>query len=321
MRKHGLPTTDKPHDKYFKAVFSIRELAVELLELVLPPKLLELLDVQSLTLALGSFVDEQLKESFSDLVYLARLKNDQTVCISFLFEHKSYPPAQPVQLQLLRYLVNSWETDLRQNRGLTPVIPIVIYQGKASWEKETFAMQFEQLPEAYLPYLPEFDFLFLSLREISDEVLFSLNLGLLQNVLLTMKHAREDEYLRHHFAQIVIFAEPIEQNELVRFIFEMTLLYLQSVSTIPKNEFKAMVTEQLPPDLKKQALTTFEQFLLEGEERGIAKGIEQGIEQGQRNMVLAVLQKHPDWADQQVADLLDVTTDFVKQIRAELEKI
>ena len=97
MKAHGLPSRDRPHDKYFKAVFSIRELALELLEFALPANLLEVIDKESLGLASDSYVDEHLNETFSDLVYHARFQTEEPMKISFLFEHKSYPPSQPVQ--------------------------------------------------------------------------------------------------------------------------------------------------------------------------------------------------------------------------------
>ena len=57
-----------------------------------------------------------------------------------------------------------------------------------------------------------------------------MNLGLLRNVLLALKHAREDDYFKQNFRQVVIFAKPLEGNDIVCFLLEATLMYLQSVT-------------------------------------------------------------------------------------------
>ena len=72
-----------------------------------------------------------------------------------------------------------------------------------------------------------------------------------------------------------------------------------------------MITEQLSPELKKEALTVFEQIMQEGEERGIAKG----IEQGKKEIIKGILHKHPDWSDNQIAELLEVSEQLVKEVR------
>lgn len=79
----------KPHDKYFKYLLSAVEVADELLRYCLPASLLSQMRMETLTPAQGSFVDESLKEHFTDVVYLAHSTDEKNFKIAFLFEHKS----------------------------------------------------------------------------------------------------------------------------------------------------------------------------------------------------------------------------------------
>lgn len=326
MRKHGLPSTDRPHDKYFKATFSIREIALEMLQLALPVNVWNSIVPQTLTLAPDSFVDEHLREVFSDLIYVAQTRQNNPVRVCFLFEHKSRKPTNPIHIQLLNYLLRIWEEDIRQQRGLTLTIPVVVYNGKQPWAKESLQEHFPGLPPEFLPYLPDFEHQFVGLQDIPDTLLFSMQLGLLRNVLLALKHAWDDDFFRQHFVQVVTFAKPVQEHEIVRFLFEATLMYLQSVSSITKNEYRAMTIEQLPKELKQEALSLYEQIKLEGLEeglkqgleQGLEQGIEQGLEQGLEHAVIAVLRKFPQWTDEQVAELLNIQISLVRLIREEI---
>ena len=64
------------------------------------------LDYRSFKRASESFVNEQLQEYFSDIIYTCRWKGGkEALQLSFILEHKSYVPGN-ILLQLLRYLSN-----------------------------------------------------------------------------------------------------------------------------------------------------------------------------------------------------------------------
>jgi len=56
-----------PHDALFKKTFSVPEHAAAQLRAILPPALVALTDFSTLTLCAGSYVDEALAGSESDL--------------------------------------------------------------------------------------------------------------------------------------------------------------------------------------------------------------------------------------------------------------
>ncbi len=62
-----------PHDAFFKEVFSQAKAAEAEIEAMLPPDLAAELDFSTAELIPGSFVDEQLSERHSDLLWSVRL--------------------------------------------------------------------------------------------------------------------------------------------------------------------------------------------------------------------------------------------------------
>ena len=96
-----------PHDKFFKDVLSNKETAVDFLANFLPADVLQLLNLGTAEIRKDSFVDEELKEFFSDLLYEVKLAG-RTGYIYILFEHKSFPD-RFTSFQILKYMVRIWE--------------------------------------------------------------------------------------------------------------------------------------------------------------------------------------------------------------------
>ncbi|MBK8802718.1 MAG: Rpn family recombination-promoting nuclease/putative transposase [Fibrobacteres bacterium] len=131
----------RPHDAFFKSIFSDVGHAKDLLRGILPPAVLESLDLDHLEPVPANFVSESLDESFSDLLFTCPLQGNQAV-VAILLEHKTWQPKH-VHLQILRYMVSIWEADQAENRALRPVIPILVHQGPSL---ETCAFHANFLP-------------------------------------------------------------------------------------------------------------------------------------------------------------------------------
>jgi hypothetical protein len=163
----------KPHDRLFKEAFGeIPRARAELLA-VLPPGLRAELDLDRLALVEGSFVDENLRESASDLLFTARLAGGESL-VYLLFEHKS--TVDPlVSFQLLRYMVKIWE----EYRGkhpratvLPPIVPVVVHHSETGWTRATsfqavFGPRVRDIPELRR-LLPDFEFLLDDVSRSSD---------------------------------------------------------------------------------------------------------------------------------------------------------
>ncbi len=162
-----------PHDQFFKEIFSQQESIMDFIENYVPQRLTKLFDLPTLERIEDSFVDNELKEHLSDLLFRVKLKNKQDAFIYILLEHKSSPDKW-VSFQLLRYLVRIFEKSQREgNKKLPLVLPIVFYHGKTSWNiSEKFSALFDLKGlEELREFLPEFHYHLCDLNKFSDDEL------------------------------------------------------------------------------------------------------------------------------------------------------
>ena len=110
----SLPT---PHNNFFHFALSHLPNARSLIQTQLDAEAVRELKLDTLRLETGSFIDPDLRERFSDLLFSVDLanptgKNQTQTHVYLLFEHKSQSDATTV-LQLLSYIVRIWERRLR----------------------------------------------------------------------------------------------------------------------------------------------------------------------------------------------------------------
>ncbi len=89
-------TIINPHDHFFKATFAHRESALSFLQTYLPPELAQTFDFSSFEISKDSFVDSELKEHFSDILYKTGLQAGgrlvSTSCLNTKAIRISWPP-------------------------------------------------------------------------------------------------------------------------------------------------------------------------------------------------------------------------------------
>ena len=102
-----------PHDLYFKSTFGKLDFIKRFLKNFLPKELTEIIDMDTLSREPASYLNEELKEQFADLVYKTCIKGKQAY-ITFLFEHKSYKDRMVI-FQILKYMIAIWEKDVKGN--------------------------------------------------------------------------------------------------------------------------------------------------------------------------------------------------------------
>ncbi|MGI6455111.1 MAG: Rpn family recombination-promoting nuclease/putative transposase [bacterium] len=159
-----------PHDKFFKDMFSRTEVAQDFCRRYLPPEIVNILDLSSLTPAKDTFVDQELREYFSDLLFSVKLTTGREIYIYLLFEHKSYQYPQ-IAFQRLCYMIKIWENDRKQGNSnfLRPIIPLVFYHGAEQWN---IPLDFQSLfpwTQGLVKYLPQFEYLLFDLPRMEDE--------------------------------------------------------------------------------------------------------------------------------------------------------
>ena len=95
------------HDNLVKHAFNDVENARGVLATALPAEIVARINMASLSLRPGSFVNEDLEDLHSDILYAARIAGRDAL-IYFLLEHKSEPqPLTP--LQVMGYMLRIWD--------------------------------------------------------------------------------------------------------------------------------------------------------------------------------------------------------------------
>ncbi len=163
-----------PHDKLFREVSSNLENARSILDNYLPGPVLRLMDLSSLEISKDSFIEKELEDYYSDILYRVKLTDGSAGFIYLLFEHKSYHDKY-VHLQLLEYMVKIWRLYIKQHKRksvrLPIVIPLLICHARKEWPEDTERLSslMSGPVDDLAGYIPDFGFELYDLHRFSDE--------------------------------------------------------------------------------------------------------------------------------------------------------
>lgn len=120
-----------PHDAVFRQMLMHQAVAKDFLQLYLPAPFLAICELDSLQLVSGSFVEEDLRASYSDILYSLRTRHGAGYVYA-LIEHQSTPD-KLMAFRLLRYALAAMQRHLDAGHDTLPlVVPILFYHGKVS---------------------------------------------------------------------------------------------------------------------------------------------------------------------------------------------
>ncbi|MGE1561660.1 Rpn family recombination-promoting nuclease/putative transposase [Pantoea septica] len=123
--------TCTPHDAVFKTFLAHPRTARDFLTLHLPPELLALCDLSTLKLESGSFVEDDLRPYYSDVLYSLKTRAGDGY-LQVVIEHQSSPDKH-MAFRLMRYAIAAMQRHLDAGHSKLPlVIPVLFYQGKRS---------------------------------------------------------------------------------------------------------------------------------------------------------------------------------------------
>ena len=124
-------TTSTPHDAVFKQFLYYPDTARDFLDIYLPSTLRELCDLQTLKLESGSFIEDSLRASYSDVLWSLKT-NEGDGYIYVVIEHQSSPDAH-MAFRLMRYAMAAMQRHLDAGHKTLPlVIPMLFYHGALS---------------------------------------------------------------------------------------------------------------------------------------------------------------------------------------------
>ncbi|MCS6928569.1 MAG: Rpn family recombination-promoting nuclease/putative transposase [Saprospiraceae bacterium] len=306
MAKRNIHLHLNPSDHYIKEVLKVEAIARSFVETFLPSKQLACLKISTLQLASDSFIGEDLRQYFSDIVYTCQTDQDEPMRICILIEHKSTPVGRRIYVQLGNYLRNIQEEDIRQRRKyFTLTIPILIQQTGGEPALHHLVDYYGPVPAEMLEYIPSFKIITINIQALTDEFIEGLGTSLLlRNILLVLKHARDADYMRVHFSKVLTFVSEDVDTEILLILFRATFIYVQQVTNLSKEEIMDLI-QTLPSPYEQEAKTTYEQILEEGFEKGLEKGWAksraEGITLGLEKAIFPFLGKNSSWRDEEAA--------------------
>lgn len=279
-----------PHDRFFKEAWSHAEVARDFLTYYLPANIVELLDIDTLELSKDSFVDKELSEYFSDLLYKVELRDGRAVYVYVLLEHKSYP--EPfVAFDLLRYMVRIWDLLLKQGKAggkLPTIIPVVLYHGRRGWH---IGQDFRSLvaDDGKLErYLPDFHYELCDLSDFEDEEIKGA--VVLQVAMLLFKYIFRDELAERLPGILGLLRELTDKRSGLEYL-ETVLRYLSSgTDKVDKDDLRQAAEAVLPEIGGKIMSTVAEKWVEEGMEKGLQQGMQQGVLKAAREAVIDILE-------------------------------
>ena len=255
------------------------------------------MDMDTLEVDTEGYVDDHLKEYFSDVVATVQLTDGQLSDIYILFEHKSGVD-KLVRLQVLKYMVSKWSKWVKDKdifEGYLPiVIPIVVYHGAAKWEFSTeFSDMFRLPSEDFRLFTPKFNYILHDISHV-DEKSFKASVDI-QTFLLLLKYIYRPE-LSHKLPEILSLLNELKDKDRITEYLPIIIKYILSVGKVSLDEIKKAV-KSLPKG-DETVETTADQLRQEGiqigEVRGEAKGEARGEAKAIQSMIQELLQERFD---------------------------
>jgi len=304
------------HDKFFQETFTRREIAESFLKNYLPESLIPHINFETLTIIKDSFIDKELQEHFSDILYKVQFMKEG-LYIYLLFEHKSYKEPL-VAFQLLRYMVKIWDQYLKQNprvKKLPAIFPMVLYHGKAEWKiPENFQAVIQKDAVSLLKeYIPEFNYRLYDISHVSDDEIKGEVTGRI--VLLIFKYIFSPD-LREKLPEIIRLFNDTANKKTGLEVLEVLLRYAVQTGRFEEGAIKKIFQESLKGE---DVMKTFI-------DRYIEQGLQQGLQQGWRQILIRQIEarfgKVPGWAKKKIesADITAIEKWSIRLLKADTLK-
>ena len=308
----------KPHDKFFKETLNDLETTRDFMKNYLPKDILEIIDLEKLSAEKDSYIDQELQELFSDLLFKTNI-NGREGYIYFLFEHKSYL-SKRTALQLLKYMVKIWEQKITETRKLPIIIPLVVYHGESRWniDKSLGGMiqGIETLPESIKPQIPDYEYIVYDLSPYGDEeIKGSAKLRIFLELLRSIFNKDSNEFIES-LKKAMVTLEELEYQEKGIEYFETFIRYIMNARKDLSLAVVYDVVKEISGERSEVIMTIAEQLIKEGMEKGMEKGLEKGIIEGQRKTAKNLLKL--GLTIEQVSEAAELSVEEVAELKKEV---
>ena len=281
--------TSTPHDATFRQFLKTPGIARDFMEFHLPAELRAICDFNTLKLENGSFVEENLRQYFSDVLYSLKMINGDKGYVQVLIEHQSTPDKH-MAFRMIRYAVAAMQSHLDAGHKKLPlVIPVLFYTGKRT----------------PYPYSTNW------LEEFADPELAK-NLYSNDFPLVDITVIPDEDIMEHRsMAALTLIQKHIHQRNLTVLIDKLVAVLLTDYLALP--QMKALINYIIQvgetadagafirelasrvPQHGDELMTIAQQLEQKGIMKGMLQGREEGREEGIRTVAHSMLQQGIDY--------------------------
>jgi hypothetical protein len=304
-----------PNDHFVRGMFKHAEVANDFFASIVRSALGGLLPAE-VKLEPGSYVDEELASSYSDLVYSCRLGQTSALAY-FLIEHQS-KVYRMMPVRINSYCLAALEDWVKGHPGqktVPPIVPMVLHQGERAWNaptelKDLYAWT-PELSEAIGNKIPSGGFILIDLKKLNLEglhcgLLLRLTLGLMKAVI----EGKQVEWLQARGDDLVSLLTRADGQTILRLMLNyigVTRKPARGIST-----FKELVFTVSNEQLRSELMTLLEATREEARREGRQEGRQEGRLIGQIQLCESLLRK-PQRAAEQLASL--TVTELQEELR------
>lgn len=293
------PEISQIHDKFFKANMSKHEVITDFLQSYLPEQVQKYIDFFSITQLEPRNISRKLKLQEADLLF--RLMINGSPCyLLLLMEHKSYQDRH-TPIQILRYIIEIWEKEWQEKKKISPILPLVFYQGTKKWKypqlKTYLPIDFPKEMQIYLP-LYEALFYDFSLEENAELKGHKIELELFLRIIRII-YQQDRQVFQREIIEIFRDISHFHPEQMIEYM-ERTISYFSIVrSEIEDEELLKLAQKAGGEKVMETIWDRMEQRMeqriaqrvearwrkigqQEGRQEGIQEGIQEGRQEGRR---------------------------------------
>ncbi|WP_245548511.1 Rpn family recombination-promoting nuclease/putative transposase [Gracilibacillus lacisalsi] len=280
-------TIQNPHDKFFKETFSDVEVAKSFIQHYLPTSIVNLIEVESIQPQKDSFISNELRESFSDLLFQLKLNGNEGY-LHLLLEHKSYP-SKTIVFQLLRYMIEIWEAKMEKEKQkeLPIVIPVVIFHSENKWTYPKnlgeMLQGFDAFPEDIKQYIPDFACILFDVSNYDDEDIKGIaQLKIILTIFRDMTTKNKQNAIKAVKRSIYYLQQLDDQETAIQYLETLLRYVFHLDRQLTKADFHDMIkyVESSYSEGSEIVMTLADLFRDEGKREGKKEGIQEGMHKG-----------------------------------------
>lgn len=304
-KKNNTPT---PHDAAFRQFLANPDVARDFMQIHLPAELQALCDLSSLKLESGTFVEDDLRQYASDILWSMKTTSGDDGYIHLLLEHQSSADKN-MAFRQLRYAVAPMQRHLDAGHKKLPlVIPVLFYHGNRSpYPFSTNWLDcFSNPVQAEKVYTTSFPLVDVTVID-DDEIMNHRRMAALTLLMKHIRHRDMMELLDRLPRVMVEWISPEQARVLIN--------YMVNAGEAPAPEFMRALAERLPQH-EDELMTIAQQLEQKGIEKGIQLGRQEGRDEGKLEGKLEVARSllKMGMSHESVLEATGLTADELAQI-------